>query len=452
MTISNFTKPLYLSALVLGAVAGPAMAEDYTITVWAGGTNEENGTYRYEAIEMAADILEREAAIRGEELDLTIESQIWSGWDEFKQALTLAAEAGNAPDIIVSGHEDIGPWSDAGLLRPIEDYVFFDVWPLNSLYPNLVEIASYNGLIWGVPQDAEARVMYWNIPALEAIGWSEDEIDSLPARVESGEYTLYDMLDTVAEMQEQGVIEPGMGFGPRVSNGPDYWQFYQSFGGEMADDESGKLVVDAEALTGMYQFFVDAAEMGVVSSTHLGMEWDVWHQNAAAGNYGVWHGGTWHYAQWTGQFGLENFFDTVQFTLIPAGDETGRANSITHPLVYLLSSDSTEDEAAISAELIAIASEPRINALHAVKSAHLGISEAETSVPLYANDRWLSAASERLAPHTNAIPNNAEFGTYWTAMFDGLEASWTGVTSVEDAVSSVESDVSSALGDEVIVR
>ncbi|NDV01082.1 ABC transporter substrate-binding protein [Pseudoroseicyclus tamaricis] len=439
------------AALLLSCAALPALAQDYTITVWAGGTGDDSN-YRMDAIDMAADILEREAAIRGEELSITVESQAWSGWDDFKQAFTLASEAGNAPDLIVSGHEDIGPWSEAGLIVPIEDYVYLDTWPLSSIYPNLIDVASFNGQIWGIPQDAEARVMYWSIPALEAIGWSEDEIASLPDRILNGEFTLYDMLDALKAMQDDGVLEPGMGFGPRVSNGPDYWQFYQAFGGEMADPESGKLVLDTEALTGMYQFFVDAADMGVVSSTHLGMEWDAWHQNAAAGNYGAWHGGTWHYAQWTNQFGLEDFFGTVQYTLIPAGDENGRANSITHPLVYLLTAAAPEEEAAIAAELVAIASEPRINALHAVKSAHLGISEEETLVPLYAENRWLTAASERLAPHTNAIPNNSDFGTYWTAMYEGLEASWTGVTSVEDAVAEVEASVTQALGDDVIVR
>lgn len=443
-------KSVALAAL-LGSVAFAAAAEDYTITVWSGGTGD-SANYRIDAIKLAAEQLMRQAEIRGEELNITVDGQAWSGWDDFKQAVTLASEAENAPDIIVSGHEDIGPWSEAGLIRPIEDYVYFDTWPLNTIYPNLLETASFNDRIWGVPQDAEARVMFWSIPALEAIGWSRDEIDSLANRVRSGEFTLYDMLDTVKTMQDEGVIEPGQGFAPRVSNGPDYWQFYQSFGGEMADPETGKLVVDTAALEGMYGFFADAVEEGIVSKTHLGTEWDVWHQNAAAGNYGAWHGGTWHKAQWQNQFGLDDFFGEVQYTLIPAGNENGRANSITHPLVYLLSATSTEDESAIAAELIAMASAPEINALHAVKSAHLGISEDETRVPFYAADEWLTAASERLAPYTNAIPNNADFGTFWTAMYQGLESSWTGATTPEDAAQTVAETVKQSLGDDVIVR
>ena len=37
-----------------------------------------------------------------------------------------------------------------------------------------------------------------------------------------------------------GLVEEGYGFYPRVSNGPDYAQFYQSFGGELMDSASGK--------------------------------------------------------------------------------------------------------------------------------------------------------------------------------------------------------------------
>ncbi|GHA21407.1 sugar ABC transporter substrate-binding protein [Devosia pacifica] len=436
---------------IVAAASGAAFAEEYTITVWSGGTGDDSH-YRVDAIEMAADLLEREAAVRGEELDITVEKQVWSGWDDFKQAVTLAAESGTAPNIIVSGHEDIGPWSQAGILRPIEDYVDFDAWPLNQLYDNLVDVSSYDGLIWGVPQDAESRPFFMSKAHLAEIGYSEDEIDALPGKIQSGEYTLYDMLDDVKTMQDEGVVEAGMGFAPRVNNGTDYWQFYQSFGGEMVDEETGKLVFDKQALTDMYQFFADAVEMGVTPATYLGGDWDVWHGNVAADAYGAWHGGTWHKSQWERQFGVDDFFGQMTFSLIPAGNENGEANTITHPLVYLISTTGSDDEAAISAELVAIASEPRINSLHAVESGHLAIGSAQADVPLYANDRWTTEATEQLLPYANPIPNNADFGIFWDAMYQGLEAAWTGTSSVEDAVNQAQSAVESGLGDGIIIR
>ena len=323
MTISKRLLQATASAAVLAFMTGAAIAEDYTITVWAGGSGD-NANYRVDAIEMAADFLTREAAVRGEDLTITVEKQMWSGWDDFKQAVTLAAESGTAPNIIVSGHEDIGPWSQAGILRPMEDYVDFDVWPLNDIYPNLIDVSSYDGMIWGIPQDSESRPFFMSKAHLAEIGYSDEEIDALPGKINSGDYTLYDMLDDVKKMQDEGVVEEGMGFAPRVSNGNDYWQFYQSFGGEMVDPESGKLVLDVDALTGMYQFFVDAVDMGVTPSTYLGGDWDTWHGNVAADVYGAWHGGTWHKAQWERQFGLDDFFGQMTYSLIPAGNEDGR--------------------------------------------------------------------------------------------------------------------------------
>ena len=83
---------------------------------------------------------------------------------------------------------------------------------------------------------------------------------------------------------------------------------------------------------------------------------------------------------------------------------------------------------------------------------HLAIGEAETTVPLYANDRWAVEAAETLLPYANAVPNRADFGIFWDAMFKGLEASWTGTSSVADAVATVKASVESGMGDNIIIR
>jgi inositol-phosphate transport system substrate-binding protein len=90
--------------------------------------------------------------------------------------------------------------------------------------------------------------------------------------------------------------------------------------------------------------------------------------------------------------------------------------------------------------------------LHAVKSAHLGISKSETEIELYSSDRWTREATERLLPYANAMPNNADFGTYWNIMWKGLEASWTGAKPVDAAVNDVESELKSTLGDKIVIR
>lgn len=438
-----------LGATALGAtLATGAFAQDVTIAVWSGGSGP-NDNYRTDAIEMAADILEREAAIRGEELNITVEKTPYNGWDDFKQALTLSAEAGTAPHIVVTGHEDIAPWSQSGLIVPIEDYVDLDSWPLSDIYPNLMEIASYGGIVYGIPQDAESRPFFFWKPHMKAIGYSDADLDALPGRVQSGEYTLANALEDAKKIQDAGLVEPGYGFYPRNSNGPDYWQFYTSFGGVM--EEGGKLVFDKEAMRKVYQFFADAVEMGVTKKNHIGTPGDQWYAEVASGKAGIWHGGTWHYARYVNQEGLSDFFGNVAFSLIPAGDG-GKANTLTHPLVYLITAGHDEEETEIAAQLVAIASEPRINTLHAIKSAHLGIAESQSDIELYAGDRWAREATERLLPHANAMPNNSDFGTYWNVMWKNLEAVWTGAKTVDAAITDAESELSSTLGDAIIIR
>jgi inositol-phosphate transport system substrate-binding protein len=432
---------------VVVSLTTAASAVDLTVGVWAVATPFDS--YRVDAIEMAADILERESAIRGEELNITVEKTTYEGWDEFKQALTLSAEAGTAPDIVVTGHEDIAPWSQSGLIVPVQDYVDLDAWPLSDIYPNLIDISSYGGTVYGIPQDAESRPFFFYKPHMLAIGYTEADLDALPQKIADGTYTLANVLEDAKKMQDAGVVEAGYGFYPRVSKGLDYWQFYTSFGGAMEED--GKLVFDKAAMTKFYQFFVDAVAAGVTKKNHIGTPWEQWYPEVALGKAGIWHGGTWHYAQYLKE-GQQDFFGNIAFTLIPSGGDGGKANTLTHPLVYLLTSGHDEAQTEVAAQLVTIASEPRINTLHAIKSAHLGIAASQSGIDLYSQDRWAREATEALLPHANAIPNNVDFTAYFDIMWNELEAAWTGTKTVEQAVADAEKDVTSALGDRVVVR
>ena len=442
------------TALVAGCILGlatPTLSEDINITVWAGGSNDSD-SYRIEAIEIAADILEREASILGETLNITVDGRRdFSGWDEFKQGVTLGAEAGTAPNIVVTSHLDIAPWSQAGYIVAVEDYLDLDSWPLNNVYSNLMEIASAGGTQWGIPQDAESRPFFFWTDTLSKLGYSEDDINALPQKVADGEYTLKNVLSDAKKAVDMGLVEPGYGFYPRVSNGPDYAQFYQSFGGELFDTASGKLILDKAAMTEYYQFFVDAVAAGVTRKNHLGTEWNQWYNEVANGRAAFWHGGTWHYGRYKKE-GNDDFWNTIQFSLIPAGNDRGRANTITHPLVYLVMKQKDERVEEIASQLIAIATEPRLNTLHAIQSNHLAVAKAQDSVGLYSGNRWAAEATERLLGSANSQPNHLKYGAFAEAMFRGLEAAWTGVQTPEQAITEVEAQMRATIGDDLIVR
>ncbi len=78
--------------------------------------------------------------------------------------------------------------------------------------------------------------------------------------------------------------------------------------------------------------------------------------------------------------------------------------------------------------------------------------ERPSNVGLYANDQWAAEATEVLLGSANAQPNHLQYGVFSEAMWAGLESVWTGSKSAADAVNDLESELSSKLGDDLLVR
>jgi|TARA_B100001971_G_scaffold209402_1_gene232927 inositol-phosphate transport system substrate-binding protein len=450
ITLGAFT-----ALVILAVTAGAVQAQNIEIEVWAPA--DKNERYRFDAISLAANVLNEELKIEGSDTRVIVKKGTSfsgsQGWAQLKQGFSLAVEAGKGPHIIVGGHEDIPVWGSAGLIHPIEDYTDLEAWPFSDLFPSLWPIMSWNGQVWGAPQDAESRPFFaWN-PHLKAIGYSDADIAAMPARIKNGQYTLNNVLEDAKKIQDKGLVKKGYGFYPRATKGGDYWQFYAvQKGGDMYDSKSGKLILDKGALLGYYQFFNDAVnKYGVTKKNHIGMEWDQWYNEVANGKAGLWHGGTWHYARYTRREGLTDFFDKVMFSLIPAGGSGGKATTLTHPLTYLISKRAQGEEIEMAARLITIASEPRLNTLHAIASAHLGITKAQTKVSQYADDRWTAEATA-LLQSAFALPNSTDFGQYDTLVWKGLTAAWSGGVSPQEAVNTVVKEMQATMGDKVIIR
>src|SRR6056297_644891 len=89
------------------------------VEVWSGNAASGVDHWRADNINEAAEELQKEMRDGGTEITFTTKPVNDSAaWGEYKRKFALAAEDGSAPEIVVTGHEDIAPWGQAGYIIP----------------------------------------------------------------------------------------------------------------------------------------------------------------------------------------------------------------------------------------------------------------------------------------------------------------------------------------------
>jgi inositol-phosphate transport system substrate-binding protein len=374
-------------------------------------------------------------------------------WGDYKTEFELASQAGEAPDIMVSGHEDVGAWATSGIIVDLTDQIG-DFAEFDDIIPSLWASTELDGKRYGVPQDAEARPMYYRKDLLAQLGWSQAEIDALPADLASGAFTWEDMFDTAEAAVVAGVVEPGNGWWHRPTNGPDFLYYYYAAGGELLDS-SGALIYDTAAAEQVYALVGDAVDRDIVVSTRLDGDWTNWNTGVASGDVLFWYGGSWQWADWATNYiadlgGEEYLFENTGFGPIPAlAAGINEPITLTHPLLYMVSSQSENQDLALL--VISKATTKELNTEYAVASGHLGILESQASFEPYTSAAFLSAVGPILE-YTTFLPNSPFFSAWSEGYFLGLSAVESGDLSPAEAVQVVVDQLENELGDNVIIR
>jgi inositol-phosphate transport system substrate-binding protein len=433
-----------------GAVAGGQVVK---ITAWTIGPDAPSFNRRDNLI-AAADGLNKALEKEGSQQRVQVEATFESGgtWDAYAQKFTLAAEAKQGPDIICTGHEFVAPWSSAGYVVALDDWVKKYEQQFADIYPALWPAMKYKGKTYGIPQDAEARPMYYRKDLLAKLGWPKEKIDGLPDAVKKGEFAWPDLVDTAKEAISKNVVESGKGWYHRSSKGPDHYEYYYQQGGQMQDPDSGKLVLTKDALEKFFQMHFDAVKTHKITPENfIGMDGKIWHETVTQGKVLFANAGTWTWADWIKTYKVpeQQQWDNVGFTLIPAAQKGGKPVTLSHPLVYAVTGNSKNQELAF--RLIAAATTPELNSRHSVESSHLAILKSQENDPTYQKDKLLLAARYMLE-YTNFQPNHPKFGSYDEVIFRLLSAVQAGQMSAKDAVGVATDELQAQLKDELIVK
>ena len=282
--------------------AAPAADEIMTVNLVArckASPPYENG--RCDNLTAAVDAVNAELEASDDNRRITLETiQDDTGWGDYKTEFELASDAGEAPDIIVSGHEHIGGLGYRRLpgrhLRAGKQRRIRRIRGCHRLSLG-IDHAQRQDL--GHPQDAEARPLYFSKSLLSELGWSAEEIEALPGRIESCDYTWQDMFDTAEQAVAAGVVAEGEGWWHRPSNGPDFLYYYFAAGGEIESDMDA-LVFDTAAAQTVYELLHNAAhERKIITPNKLDGDWD-YHKEYTSSFTNVMFvfEGTWRWASW----------------------------------------------------------------------------------------------------------------------------------------------------------
>jgi inositol-phosphate transport system substrate-binding protein len=440
-----------LGVVLLGASFVQAAAEDVTIKMWTWA--DRSGPLRSGNIVAAGKQLNDMLAASGSSTRVKVDvyEDNADGFDTDALTLLKAFAVNKGPDVYVAAHEWIGEFARNGYAMDLDKTVADNQWAFGDVVPVLWNATKYQGKIYAIPQDTEIRMIFYNKDMLRKIGKTEEFIDSIPTEVASGQMTAADWGELVKEVVDKGAAKLGQLHRPNV--GPDYLMSFAAFGVQWQDPKTGKLLLQVQPMQKALEWFNWMARNNATPPDNTAMSWDdiqnAFKQGRAfAYHHGIWtmswqlgdhNGATWPTDQ-------EGYFKKIGWIPMPAGEKGGKTANLSHPVVYIVNPKSPH--ADLAAQLVAIATLPYYNVAHAVGSYHLSVLNGAKSMPAY-QKAWPLAVASDMLPDTSFMPNNPDFPKYNAVLFKALQGVETGRLSPEDAVSFLQDELQSELGDEL---
>lgn len=444
------TTVLALSAAAVMGSGATAMAEDITVKLWSRA--DRSGPMRSANIVDAAETLNKMLAAAGADQKIVVDvhENNAQGFDADALDMMKAFAADKGPDIYVAAHEWIGAFTEAGYAMDLEAHISANSNLYADIIPVLWESVKYKGVRYGVPQDSEVRMFFYNKEMLRKIGKSEDFIEGLPLMVEKGDFTIYDFTDLSAEVVEKGAAKYGLLHRPNT--GPDFLMLLASFGIEPSDAKTGKLKISKSKLTEFHAWLEYAVEKGVLPGNMTSWSWDSIHQafrgrEAFAKFHGIWN--VPHQLK-VMNLTKETYFHELGWTHSPAAKKGGRPANLSHPIIYVVNPQSEHKE--LAAMLVALASQPVPNTKHAVSSGHTPINFGQKSMPEFVKDGWALRVGAEMLSYSTFMPNHEQIGVYNAAIYKGIQGVETGRLSAKEGTDFVVDELMTELGDAIIIE
>jgi len=444
------------SGIVVGALlcaaATSALADDVVIKVWSRA--DRSGPLRAGNIVAAGDTLNKMLAAAGADKRVKIELNETNakGYDEDALDLLKAFAVDKGPDIFVLAHEWTGAFAEAGYAWNLEDHITKNPELYGDIIVPLWQAVSYKGARYGVPQDSEVRMYFLNNDKLRKLGKTDKEIAALPAKVDAGEFTAYDLCDLAGQAVQKGVVKYGILHRPNA--GPDFQMMMEGFGLVSYDKEAAKLQASKVALKDLFTWVKYCTDKKAFSAANTAMSWDAIEQASFAGEEAlVFFHGVWRVTDQSKAWNLkgkDDYQHKITWINAPAGKKGGKPSNLSHPIAYAVSAKSKNKE--LAAYLVALASQPYPNMRHSVTTNHTPINYGEQSMPEVIDKGWALVAATPMLKYASFMPNHPKIGQYNAIIFKGIQGIETGRLSAQQATDFVVDELGNELGKDVVIR
>jgi len=227
-----------MAALLLAALGGgsaaifvsaPAPAQT-TVKLELWSRQDPSGPLRPANVVKAADRLNKELAAEGsgKRVKVAVHESPAPGFDDDALQLLKVFGIGQGPDLFIAAHEWICAFQQEGFALKLDDYIAKYPQYFATIFPSLWQSVKCSDGIYGIPQDAEARMFFYNKKLLREAGYDDAFIEAMPARTLSGELTMDDVIDIANRVINKAKAQYGILHRP--NKGPDYIMAFQSYG------------------------------------------------------------------------------------------------------------------------------------------------------------------------------------------------------------------------------
>ena len=433
------------------------MAETIKISLWS--RHDNSGPMRTTNIIEASKQLNKKLKDSGDKRQVVVKviAKHVRGYDIDAERVLERHKKGHTPDIIVAGHEWLGKFKKEGLIVDLESHILTNPDYYYDIIPILWDAVMVEGKRYGIPQDWEVRMFFLNNEMMRAAGISDTFIESLPRKVDSGEFTMYDLCDLAARIKKKDPEKIGILHRPNF--GPEFQMAMASFGNTFYNQELDKLVVSRSKLLTYYKWLHSCVKSEAIPAKMTRYSWRKFNAAFIAGSAFAKFHGIWNLDDQLEYLGIDredkdSYNKRVTWINAPAGIKGGRSTNLSHPIVYTVGNTGNKETTKLAKELIALASQPGLNNNHAISSTHLPINHGQWSTIETMDSGWGLLEAKRLLKDTNLIfmPNHSSIGEYNRITFEN------GVMEIElnnktpkDAMEEVIDELQKQLNDDVMV-